>query len=324
MKKYLSTTKANSRRTSSRRPVYVAIGLFATGLLFFWLLPQALGLVASTIFAPYNYVESWFINSSAALPSYFRDRDSLINKQLELEHELASKQNLEDRVSVLEKENSLMQSLQSDEDRIVTTVVMRPSYLPYDVLLIGEGKESGVQVGAPVYVGGDQPVGFVVAAYKNMSLVILATSPGYESTVYIFGPDIYTTAIGEGGGVLRVSVPQGIPLEVGNEVVIPAFESGVFGSVSYIESVPSEPEQHGYVSMDIPLSSIRYVAVGREVMTPISFSEAKEVVSHIRQELLTVPVPEGVLIDRPTSTATTTVATSTEQAEVSDTTNAEE
>ncbi len=63
-------------------------------------------------------------------------------------------------------------------------------------------------------------------------------------------------------------MPQGIPLEVGSKVIIPAFKSGVFGSISYVESVPSEPQQNGYVSMDIPLSSIRlFRLVKRFLMT---------------------------------------------------------
>jgi len=310
MKKYLSTTRANSRRTSNRRPVYIAVGLFSGGILFLWLLPQALGFVSATVLVPYNYVESWFISSSSALPSYLRDRDSIVNKQLELEHQLASYESLEDQVSVLAEENKLLRSLSvEDEDRITASVVMRPSYLPYDVLLIGQGSEAGVKVGAPVYVGKHQSIGFVTAVYANTSLVILATSPGYESTVYIYGPDIYTTAIGEGGGVLKVSVPQGIPLEVGSKVIIPAFKSGVFGSISYVESVPSEPQQNGYVSMDIPLSSIRFVSIGKEVLDDVLFAEAKEVVSRAKQDFLTVPVPEGILIDTPTTTTPTSTST---------------
>jgi len=136
------------------------------------------------------------------------------------------------------------------------------------------------------------------------------TTPGFESTVYIFGPNIYTTAEGQGGGILTVSVPQGIPLETGDLVVLPSFRPGTFGEISSIKSLPTDPEQRGYVTLGVPLQSTRYVSVGKGGVEPISFEDAKAVVNDIRADITRVPVPSGVLVDIIEDVATTS-ATST-------------
>ena len=198
-----------------------------------------------------------------------------------------------------------------EDERIGTSVIGRPTALPYDTLVLDRGSRDGVVKHAPVFIGADQAVGFVAEVFKDTSVVTLASSPGFESTVYILGPNIYTTAEGIGGGVLQVSVPQGILLSEGDLIVVPSFDSGVYGTIDYIESIPTEPEQRGFVTLSIPIQSIRYVSVGRTPLTSLSFEEAVAVVERTKHDLTKVPVPEGVLIDIETSTTTAPTATST-------------
>ena len=139
---------------------------------------------------------------------------------------------------------------------------------------------------------------------NQSSLVVLATTPGVESTVYILGPNIYTTAVGEGGGVIRVSVPQGIQLEVGQSVIMPGLSGGVFGTVSVVDKNPVHSVQYGYVSTGRPIFSTRLVGVNPRAASPLSFAEAREVIERAKLNIASVPVPGDVLIE-----ATTTIIT---------------
>lgn len=288
-----------------------AIALIGVALL--WLIPRLFGLVAALIFIPVASFQSWVLESNGAFPSYIRDRQTLIEKQHDLEQKLAETKDVQSALKVAKRENNILTDLSSDTDekRIVAGVVSEPGALPDDVFLIDQGSTAGIKEGAPVYIGADQAVGFIARTYPRMSLVVLATSPGYKSVVYIYGPNIYTKAVGQGGGVLEVNVPQGIPLSVGDTVIIPSFASGVYGSISYVESRPAEPQQRGYVSVDIPLGSVRYVSVGQHPLASMSFEEAEGVVANVEQNILSVPVPDEVLIEGPASTTATTTASTT-------------
>lgn len=222
---------------------------------------------------------------------------------------------LEAELAALRAENASLRSLSADpEERIAAGVIGRPAALPYDVLFIDKGSEDGAALNAPVFADQDTVIGFVARLYDRSALVVLVSTPGYVSTVYIHGPNIYTSAVGLGGGVTRIHVPQGVALKEGDAVVIPSLSPGVYGAITAVDSVPERPEQYGYVTTNQPISSLRFVAIGRRPLESIGFEAAQAVVEEAKRDFLSVSVPEGILIEAgselSTSTATST-ATST-------------
>ena len=225
-------------------------------------------------------------------------------------------------LQVLREENATLRSIAEGETEadIVAGIIGRPTALPYDVLLIDKGAEDNIVVGAPVFAGESVAIGFVTAVYNKSSLVALVSTPGYVSTVYVYGPNIYTTAVGIGGGVTRIHVPQGVELSVGDTVVMPSLAHGIYGSITVVDSVPERPEQYGYLTGETPISSLRFVFIGRRPLAEISFEEAREVVDQTRRDFLTVDVPADFLIEAETDISTTSdeVSTSTEEINPSD------
>lgn len=292
------------------------IAFCAVVVLLLFLVPRAVSSVAALVITPVVQIEHWIAESSSALPSYIRSRNELLATEQDLQRKLADHAGAALSATLLAKENDALRELLSatTTSRIAAGVIGRPTQLPYDVFVIDRGTDDGVRLHAPVYAGKDQVIGFIAHAYAHTAVVTLVTTPGFESTVYIYGPNIYTTAVGRGSGSLRVSVPQGITLTEGDLVVIPSLGRGVYGRISVIDSVPSRPEQYGYVSIEEPLAGIQFVSVGAEPLTTISFEEAKEIVERVRTDVLSVPVPGDVLVDveSGTSTATSTQATTTD------------
>lgn len=315
MKKFSSTTKANSRRIFRNTYLFRTLGIFGVLLLALFLAPRIVALAASFVMAPVVRFEMWITESSGFIPSYLRDRNDLLDTQADLRRQLAEHAAADLTATRLIEENESLRSLlnATSTENIAAGVIGRPTALPYDVLLIDRGSRDGIVQNAPVYIGDDHVIGFVGAVYEQSSVVVLATTPGLTSTVYVYGPNIYTNAVGMGSGSLRISVPQGIVITEGNPVVMPSLDAGIYGTISYVDSVPSRPEQYGYVSIEEPLASIRYVRVGNRAVESIPFETAKSIVDTVRAEMLMVEVPNGVLVDATTDLGTSTPTSTPEE-----------
>ena len=299
MKKYSSITKGNSRATSLSSRIKLVLWVGVVLILLLLVAPRLISGISSTVMVPVVAIEDWIRYSNTTLPVYFRERKSLLKDIQSLERQLAAKDGTSHTISQLQSDNLALRAhlTSTTTKRLAAGVIGRPTELPYDVFLIDQGKKDGVSELAPVFAGSDQAVGYIAKAYARTSVVVLVSSPDIKSTVYIYGPDIYTTAVGMGGGVLRVSVPQGIDLEEGNIVVMPTLGAGVYGEITFVESVSTQPEQYGFVTIGTPLSSLRYVSVGDVPLSVISFEEAKAVLEEVRTDILEVPVPDEVLIE---------------------------
>jgi cell shape-determining protein MreC len=313
MKKFSLTTKVSSRQVSRNKRITQVIYVGGVILLMIFLLPQLLSFLAYLFFTPFISLQSYLRESTATIPSYLRDRDSLITTQNNLQQELELQKASQATVDRLNIENQLLKGLvgSGTTTRIVAGVTGRPTELPYDVLVIDKGSEAGVVKNAPVYSGLDQAIGFVTAVYPTSAVVVLATTPRLTSVVYIYGPNVYAKAEGQGSGSLRIGLPQGVDVKLGNLVVLPSFEGGIYGKISVIDSEPTRPEQFAYVTTGAQLQSLRYVSVGKEPIAKLSFEEAKSVVDKTRVDVLGIDVPEEFLSTPEITQNGTTTATST-------------
>lgn len=275
MKKYLSTKRANYRRSTIK---YWRAGLFTTIalLLLGWLLPALISFFVYLVMTPVVLVSSWYHESEATLPTYLRSRADLNNEIGQLRQIIATETSTKPSVRRLLEENMQLRSLASmstTTERIVAKVIAQPNILNYDLLQIDQGTDSGVVVGAPVFLGLDTVIGVVVKTAPTYAFVDLVTTPGFSATAYIVGPNIFAPLEGVGGGVARVKVPQGINLQIGNLVLLPSISGGAYGEIVSLENVATQPEQYGYVTPPLPLKGIFYVSVSTEPVTTLSDGE---------------------------------------------------
>jgi cell shape-determining protein MreC len=277
-------------------------------VVLFYVLPKLVFGVVSTVVYPFELARLWILESQDSLPFYLRDRYALIEEIESLKQQVAVSGGTENTLAKLKVENEQFRLLCEavPEERVIARVVGRPPKLPYDVIMLDRGSDHGVMVESPVFVGSDQVIGYVSRVYSKTALVTLVSTAQFESMAYIMGPNIYTYARGVGGGMLRVVVPQGVPLSVGDTVILPAIDSGVYGTVAYIETSPTQPEQYGYVPMNQNLQSLQYVSIGQEPIIPHSYEEAESLVAELRSELFAVTLPPGVLVTPQVSTSTAT------------------
>lgn len=270
----------------------VFLGLLGIVSLSF-VIPAATSTVGSTVLFPIHMTKLWFIESSHALPVYLRNKDELLSKIDELERQITEMSVTQASRNRLHKENQQLRSmleLPVEQTRLLGRVIARPTQLPYDVLQIDIGARDGVVTGAPVYLGHDQVLGFISFTAARYALVTLVTSPEQLGTAYVFGPNIYARTEGVGGGVLRIRIPQGVPVDEGDLAILPAVDIGQFGIITHIETRPTEPQQYAYVSLPVSLQSIRYVSVGTAPIEQVSFREVVERVEAASTTMFAVDV----------------------------------
>lgn len=302
--------RGNSRRNWRTRRVVIIATTLLVALILIYTIPTVVRFVGGVVLQPILLVDNWVRTSEQAIPVYFRSRTALLAERQALEQQVTELTTLPEYVAYLEAENAALRAAGVEQiDRIRASVLAQPPYTPHDTLILNVGTDAGVLLDAPVFLSDRVVLGTITAVTAQQSVVRLMSTPGVESTVYIYGPDIYTTAEGYGSGIIRIGVPQGIQLRAGDLVVAPSLGGGVLGPLFDVASVPTQPEQYGYVRLPQALHTIHAVTVGRDPVLPQSFAEAREAVDAARDALLTVPVPAGVLVDLATSTGTTTAST---------------
>jgi len=284
--------------------------LFGLLFVFIFLLPRVLTITANIALWPLEKIRVIAPDTSEKVENFFKDRNHLTDEINDLKARLALTEQSDETLHKLQQENVEFRALidATPEERVIARVVARPPQLAYDFLMINKGADEGVVLHAPVFSGKDQLIGFISEVKSNTALITLVTAPGFKATSYIIGPNIFTETEGMGGGVLRVHVPQGIPLQVDDIVILPATESGIYGRIFEIFTEASQPERFGYVSPDISTQNLTYVSIGKEAVNTASYEVSKEMIENIRHDLLTINLPDGVLVT-PEETATSTAST---------------
>jgi cell shape-determining protein MreC len=255
------------------------VGIIVLGLTFPWFF----GKIVSVIMYPFHATSVWVKTSDALFPSYLRTKSELVAELEELKAKRASEVGTELSLRRLLEENMILRSMANagnTNERIAARVIARPGVLSYDLLQLDKGSDDGVVLGAPIYTGVDTVVGIVVSVSGSYSYVELFTSPGFLSTAYIFGPNVFAPIEGMGGGVARVKLPQGVPIAVGQLVILPGVESGIYGEIVSVRNEPTQPEQYGYITSPVSISSMLYVSIGKE---SVPEREPEEIAADIRQ-----------------------------------------
>jgi cell shape-determining protein MreC len=296
-----------SRRTSDnqkiKRLLLVVFGLFALALI----VPTVVRFVAGIVLYPVIQVENWFAESNQILPALWRDKIVMQDQIDQLEQDLALSGKLDLTKQRLSDENNRLRSLlgATSSPRILAAVVGKPNELPYDLIQIDQGSQAGIESGSPVYIGVDTVIGIVSAVQRKSAFVTLFTTPDFFATVYLSGANVTALLEGLGGGVARVRVPQGISMRVGDLVHVPSVQPGVYGTIAWVESEPTQPEQFGYITPEIPIGSLFQVAVAKPNVITTDPKEVQRYMLEVQKQQLVIPEMTPA-----TTTATSTASTS--------------
>ncbi len=276
----------------------ISVALVAMGVLLPWLILQ----VSAFVLYPFHAVTTWVKNSNDSIPVYLRSRSELVSEIESMKAKTAIETGTQQSIQRLLEENMQLRALTNvgtTTDRVIARVIARPNSLAYDYLQIDRGSNHGLVVGAPVYSGLDTVIGIVIQVAPEYSFIELVSTPGFESTAYVIGPNVFSTLEGVGGGIARVRLPQGVSLSIGQLVLLPGVTSGVYGEIAWIENHPTQPEQYGYVTSPLAINSIFYVSIDtKAVQTKTEIEIEENIQKSIREKMILDTVITGSIGSR--------------------------
>ncbi len=100
---------------------------------------------------------------------------------------------------------------------------------------------STVQSGTAANPQIEIPIGQVALTFGDTSIVTLFSSPGQKYPVEIGSYHIAATALATGAGMFEAMVPNNSNIAVGDPVIVPSIQTGVFASVVSVVSDPARP-----------------------------------------------------------------------------------
>lgn len=185
------------------------------------------------------------------------ERSELKAKIAELEAKLQTQE-------MIQKENEELKGiLGRKEGRNLTLAVAisKPSVSPFDTLMIDIGQDKNIQEGKFVYTGGSIAIGRVSEVYEHSSKITLFSSPDQRYLVSIGPNHIQATSTGQGGGNFKVTLPQGVDIKEGDEIVIPSITPFLFGRVEKVSQGDQPSFVNIYFKSPVNINELYYVEV---------------------------------------------------------------
>lgn len=151
------------------------------------------------------------IKERVSLIGFFTDKNDLLNENRELKERIKNLQATTFEREALKKDNQELRDLlnmKPMEDTYLSRVLARPPQVPYDVLIIDGGKDRDFSKGDKVFYGESLLLGELEEVYGKTSRVVLYSSAGRETKVFVDNQDDILTAYGKGGGQFFLEVPR--------------------------------------------------------------------------------------------------------------------
>ncbi len=158
---------------------------------------------------------------ASTFASVFKSKAALEAENDRLQKLVGEKDALLADQGFLEKQNAELRSsvhFEQDTGRILATVLSKPPFTPFDVIVVGSGEDEGVRAGSAVMLGSIY-LGTVESVESDSSRIKLLSAPGTDIESYIGDDALPALLKGKGGGNFEATLPQGSKVSEGDLVV---------------------------------------------------------------------------------------------------------
>ncbi len=239
--------------------VFIVLGIFAFSNNFTHYLGKPLWRIKTSAI---NGLESvgYIVRTKA---SVYKENENLLKENTDLKISMIDYQILKDENLKLKES---LGRVPSGKNFILSSILTKPNYSPYDTIIIDIGLDSGITIGNRVYGDGDSmvPIGEISVVYKNTSLVTLYTNPGETTEAMIEGTNTSIDLVGRGGGNFEMTVPVDLPFVRGAFVYLPNLQSEIVAIAEDVISSPNDPVKKILLNSPINVQSLKWVFVSRE------------------------------------------------------------
>ena len=244
--------------------VVLAVVLFCFFSLFVYLFPNFSRSLSLTVSKPLWLVCDVITRPFSSIGGYFVSKKSLIEDNLSLKQEIVGLRMTEVDHQVLLKEFEDMKSKLGrgeNASRIVSRVLSKPPYSPYDTFVIDAGSEDGVSLGSPVYISDNIIVGLIKNVTPSTSLVELFSNGGLEQETTLSRTGAMYKLQGLGGANMKLEVPKDTDIVWGDVFLYPRFSPSMVGSVYYIDVSSQSSFKTIYIRVPVNVFATKYVFV---------------------------------------------------------------
>lgn len=258
---YPLKSKSKSKYTGKIVLVIVLFFLFSLSLSLFG---NKIRQISHTIATPLWFLSGVVTKPFVQIKDYFVFKNDLINKNSNLENELLRLKFKETDYNVLSQEfEDLKTQLgrEASPSRIVSKILSKPPFSPYDTLIIDVGSLDGVALGNKVYISDNIIVGFIKNATPHTSLVELFSNGDSEQEATLSRTGASFLLKGQGGANLEVEVPKDTDVLWGDIFLYPKFGASMIGSVYYIDTSSQSSFKKIYIRVPGNIFSATYAFV---------------------------------------------------------------
>jgi len=253
----------SSNSKNKKKNIFLSV-LSVLVLIFIFSFSGSRNFIFSTAL-PFWRIKDAFTSFVSNNSNLFRSKTDLISENNSLKQQI-EKDKLDLMLkSLLNDENSDLKSVLNRKDlntkSILSAVLIKPSFSPYDTLIIDAGSNENVSVGENVTALGNAFIGYISEVYPNSSKVVLYSSPGEKVNVLLGNSNIEEQALGIGGGNFSVEVPREIDIKEGDSIVIPSISTNIFGTVEKVEYKESDAFQKVIFKNPTNISELKWVLV---------------------------------------------------------------
>jgi cell shape-determining protein MreC len=213
---------------------------------------------ARVVFAPGFIIRDFVLKPFSNIGTAFKD-----------------KQNLEKRITDLEEENERLKisriaqsfvdaqiadytlELEKNSQGMISKVLNRPPFSPYDTLLILNG-DHNIEVGDLAFIRGVY-LGEIESVETHTATVRLRSTNGQKTLVRV--ADIEIEAEGRSGGQFTIKVPKDSAIKSGDAVMVPNLDFVLLGSVGQIVEDPVATFKTVYFSIPVAFQDMNFVSV---------------------------------------------------------------
>jgi len=211
----------------------------------------------------------WFLKDSITKPisnvkGYFISKDSLVARNLALEDELLSLRLKAIDYEILSKEYEILKNKlgrHEELSRIVSRILSKPPFSPYDTFVIDVGSSDGLVLGSRVYLSDNIIIGLIKNITPHTSLVELFSSNGIKQETVLSRTGASFILKGSGGANFELEVPKDTDIILGDVFLYPKFSPSIFGSVYYIDANSQNSFKKIYIRVPANVFSTKYVFV---------------------------------------------------------------
>jgi cell shape-determining protein MreC len=178
------------------------------------------------------------VGSAVSLDSreeLMQDRDRLVRENQALETENAT---LAARAADLER---LLGNRTERTGGVLAGVLAHPPVSPYDVLVVDQGSNAGIHIGAVAYGPGGIPLGKVTSADAKTSRVTLYSHTGNVTEGWAGPNRIPVKLTGTGAGGFDAEIPGTAGAQVGDQVFVPGPGALPIATITEVVTDPSSP-----------------------------------------------------------------------------------